>query len=70
MFRNVDGMQTSRKLGKWQKHFMATNGGSVIPDHVLLDIGSWPLDPGMNTGSVKHDMALPQACVTYTSWSE
>ena len=43
---------------------------SVIPYHVLLDIGSWPLDPGMNTGSVKHDMALPKPCVTYTSWSE
>ena len=31
----------------------------VIPDHVLLGVGSWPQDPGMNTGSVKHNMALP-----------
>ena len=23
-----------------------------------LDIGSWPPDPGMNTGSVKHAMVL------------
>ena len=34
----------------------------MIPDHVLLDIGSWPPDPGVNTGSVKHDMALPKPC--------
>ena len=27
--------------------------------HVLLDIGNWPQDPSMNTGSGKHDMALP-----------
>jgi len=29
----------------------------------------WPQDPGMNTGSVKHDMAHPNHCITYTSWN-
>ena len=31
----------------------------MIPYHVLLDIGSWPLDPGVNTGSVKHEDGEP-----------